>query len=412
MKWKYYHTVWFIMLFGWITNYMVRSGLSPTLISIIDEFSLNYSQAGLIASAVFYSYTMMQLPAGFIGDKIGRKSVLVVCCFGWGITSLLTGVANSYASLLGYRFLTGIAQGTFFSNDRSIIAFYTPREKAGFGQGISFIGLGLGMFIGILLAGVICERLGWRWVFYLYSIPSFVAALLITKRIKEPEVSDQVSQSNNMLSKTQKGSFGTIFKSYDLWMLYIGSAAGVYAIWMLGAWAPAMFKEIGITELSRSSFFASLLGLSAIPGLVISGWFTDKLFQKGVGRKVILSLELFLAATILFFIGLAISIKADYHALILLIFFAGFFLWGTVAPLYSAISDIVPPSAHGSTYGLTNTIGYIGGLVTPWITGILKDTTGSFSFACYIAAIFCMTAAITILSIRPSFRFSKEKALI
>ena len=140
---------------------MVRSGLSPVLLSIIDDFSLNYSQAGLLAAALFYSYAVMQLPAGFIGDKIGRKSVLVACSFGWAITSLVTGLAHSFASLFGYRVLTGIAQGIYFSNDRAIIAFYTPKAQRGFGQGLSFIGLGLGVFLGILLAGIISDRLGW-----------------------------------------------------------------------------------------------------------------------------------------------------------------------------------------------------------------------------------------------------------
>lgn len=79
MNWKYYHTVWSVMMFAWITNYMVRAGLSPVLLS---KLSTSYSKAGLIASALFYAYAMMGLPGGIIGDKIGRKGIFVVCSFG------------------------------------------------------------------------------------------------------------------------------------------------------------------------------------------------------------------------------------------------------------------------------------------------------------------------------------------
>jgi len=53
MKWEKYHTVWAIMVFGWVTNYMVRSSLSPLLIPILQEFELTYAQAGILATAFF-----------------------------------------------------------------------------------------------------------------------------------------------------------------------------------------------------------------------------------------------------------------------------------------------------------------------------------------------------------------------
>src|SRR3972149_2032049 len=84
MKWEKYHTVWAIMIFGWITNYMVRSSLSPLLIPILQEFKLTYAQAGILATAFFYAYTMMQLPAGRLGARLGRKVVLVLCTSWWG----------------------------------------------------------------------------------------------------------------------------------------------------------------------------------------------------------------------------------------------------------------------------------------------------------------------------------------
>jgi sugar phosphate permease len=62
MKWEKYHTIWLIMIFGWVTNYIVRSALSPLLIPIMNEFGLSYAKGGLLATAFFYAYTFMQFP--------------------------------------------------------------------------------------------------------------------------------------------------------------------------------------------------------------------------------------------------------------------------------------------------------------------------------------------------------------
>jgi MFS family permease len=398
---KYYQTVWLVMIFGWVTNYMVRAGLSPVLLSILDEFSLDYSQAGLIAAAVFYSYAGMQLPAGIIGDRLGRKVTLVACSLGWGITSLLTSLANSFASLFAFRFLTGLTEGMYFSNDRSIISHYTPRDKAGLGQGFSFSGLGLGMTVGILLAGVIAEHLGWRWVFILFSIPSFLAAFLILKFIKEPERPGLGDVQSSALSTEERRPFSTIFKTRGLQIIYGAGIAAIYGQWMLGAWAPAMFKEVGVEELSLSSFFASILGLSAVSGLIVSGYLSDRLNRIGVARKTVVSAEFVLGAASLVLVGLTIALKGHYLFLIASIFCSGFFLFGLVACVYPLVPEIAPPSLIGSTFGLGNSIHYIGGFTSPWVTGLLKDWTGSFAFGCYFAALLCVAAAFLMARFHP-----------
>ncbi len=385
---------------------MVRAGLSPVLIPMMDDLSINYSNAGLIASALFYAYAMMGLPGGFIGDKIGRKMVLVLCSLGWGVASFLTGIVSSFIALFMLRFLTGILQGTYFSNDRPVVAFYTPREKAGLGQGVSFIGLGLGMCLGIFFAGIICEQWGWRWVFIIYAIPSFIAAVLIHKTIKEPNVS-RANPSGASDNLTAKANLGITFRSFDLWMIYVAGIPATYGLWMLGAWAPAMFKEIGLAGLSRPSLYASMIGLSAIPGLALSGWVSDRLTRKGIGRKTVLSLDFLCAAIILCCIGFSLYLKSSQYVLVVLIFLAGFFLWGLWAPLFSAISEIAPPEILGTTFGLNCTVNFIGGILSPWLTGILKDKTGSFSSACWLASVLLFLAMILTLLIRPAFRFER-----
>jgi len=405
MTWEKYHTVWAIMIFGWVTNYMVRSSLSPLLIPIIQEFKLTYAQAGILATAFFYAYTFMQLPAGHLGDRLGRKVALVLCTSWWGMMSLLTGLSQSFASLFTFRFLTGVGEGAYFSNDRPIIAACTPEEKRGLGQGISFVGLGAGMFIGISLAGWISDLWGWRSVFIFYAFPSFLASFLIYRLIDDPPKRDMKQIDE------RKVSYSLIFKNRDLWLLYLGGISANYAMWTVGTWAPAMFKDIGVETLAKSSFYSSLLGISAIPGLAITGFVSDLLARKGKGRKGLIAIEFFLIALCMLLLGYGLKVKMNIYLFMLFFFMAGFFIWGHWAAFYALLPDIVPYEILGTTYGLTNTIHFLGSLLAPWLTGWVKDTTASFSWGLYLAAIFCVLGGILIFAVRPAFRFGKERSI-
>ncbi len=435
----YYHTVWAVLISAWITNYLVRMGLSPVLIPIMREFHLTYAQAGLLATAFFYAYTFMQLPAGVLGDCIGKKTILVLAPLWWGLMSLGTGMAPNFGLLFLARFLTGVGQGTYFGNDRPVIAAYTPPEKMGFGQGVSFTGLGMGMAIGISLAGLIADQWGWRMVFVLFAIPSLLAALLVWRKIREPPRQGGVRLPGWMwlvlvpfppallaglaadwpVLLWSSLLFPAIFllclvrqqpgiRKGDLWFTYLAGIAPIYCLWVVGIWAPAMFIEIGVQELGRSSLLSSLLGVSAVPGLLLMGSLSDRLARRGKGRKGLAALILLAMAVGMLLMGMAVAGKVHPIVLACLVFAAGFCIWGVWAPIFALLAEITPPRIQGTSFGLNNTINFIGSLIAPTFTGWIKDVSGSFAGACYLAAAMGVAGAIVLLLVRPAFRWARE----
>ena len=123
------YLVWGLLVYAWVANYLIRMGLSPLLPPIMTELGLSYTRAGFLATAFFYAYVAMQVPAGFLGDRLGRRRVVLGGILLGVLASLLTGLAGSFETLFLARLLTGLGQGCVFSNDRVIIAAYTPREK-------------------------------------------------------------------------------------------------------------------------------------------------------------------------------------------------------------------------------------------------------------------------------------------
>lgn len=437
--WQDYHTVWAVLIFAWITNYLVRMGLSPVLIPIMREFHLTYVQAGLLATAFFYAYTFMQLPAGVLGDWIGKKTILVLAPLWWGVMSLGTGLAPTFSLLFLARFLTGVGQGTYFGNDRPVIAAYTPAEKMGFGQGISFTGLGMGMAIGIFLAGLIADLWGWRMVFILFALPSWVAGLVVWRKIQEPPrahafrppgwlwllmlpfppllLGGLATDRAVLLWVSLLFPLGFLLglvsresglRRRDLWITCLAGIAPIYCLWVVGIWAPAMFLEIGVKALSSSSLFSSLLGISAIPGLLLMGSLSDRLASRGKGRKGLAALILLGMSAAMVLMGAAVASRAHPVVLAFLVFAAGFCIWGVWAPIYALLTEISPVRIRGTAFGMNNTINFLGSLIGPIATGWIKDVSGSFAGACYLAAAIGLGGAVVLSLVRPAFRFAPE----
>jgi len=124
--------------FGWVTNYMVRSSLSPLLIPILQEFKLTYTQAGILATAFFYAYTFMQLPAGHLGDRLGRKVVLILCTSWWG-WCLCSQDWPTLCLPFYLPFLTGVGEGPI-SAMTDPLSLPILQRKRGIRQGISLSG--------------------------------------------------------------------------------------------------------------------------------------------------------------------------------------------------------------------------------------------------------------------------------
>src|SRR3989442_6644961 len=171
-----YVLVWLLLICVWAANFVIRIGFSALLPSIIDELQLSYTRAGLLASAFFYAYVIMQIPSGLLGDRFGRRRILVLGLLGGALSSGLTGLAGSFATLFAARALTGAFQGSLFSNDRAIIVTVTPLDRIGLGQGVSFSGPGLGLTFGLVIGGLLAEGLPWRTAMMLFGLGPVMAA--------------------------------------------------------------------------------------------------------------------------------------------------------------------------------------------------------------------------------------------
>ena len=393
--------VWLLLIFAWAANFVVRIGFSPLLPSIIDELQLSYTRAGLLASAFFYAYVIMQIPSGLLGDRFGRRRILVLGLVGGALAAGLTGLAGSFVTLFAARALTGAFQGSLFSNDRAIIATVTPPDRIGLGQGVSFSGPGLGLTFGLVIGGLLVEVLPWRTVMMLFGLGPVMAALLIARYVRAPVPSAARVPVGQRLQR--------LFSNGPLWVLGLVSFCAIANQFILATWAPLFFNEVGVADLGRAGSYAALQGIAASLGMVVSGWAHDRLVKRGYGSKTVIVAGL---------TGLALSMLAmaavigqrSIPGLAVVLFLAAFFCWSIWGAVYALLGRMVREAELGTAFGLSNSIGFVGAIVGLTATGWVRDLTGSFSASCVFAAVLALAGVALVVALRVPARTAGEPA--
>jgi MFS family permease len=394
VPWQPYHSVWALLVFGWICNYIVRMAFSPLLEPIMAEFGLSHAQGGLLFSVFFYGYVAMQVPAGFLGDRFGRKRVLVAGIVVVALAALATGFATSLAVLVMARLLTGLAQGMYFANDRPIIAAATPPDRLAVGQGVSFSGLGVGTALGVLIGGALGEIMSWRQVFLVVTALPLVSAVLIGRLVPDPVGASAVRASRDEVA--------AVFRLRDLWLLAVAGIAPIWTQWLVGTWGPALFTEVGVHELGRSAVYATVLGIAAPPGLLAVGALSDRLLRRGIPRRTVIAGMMAATAVLAACVGGIVQARGPVWLLALAVFACSFSFWGTWAPTYALTAELAPRRAMGIAFGVLNGVAFVSSLVAPYVTGWIKDWSGSFAGGLYLAALLQVVAVPVALGVRPS----------
>jgi predicted MFS family arabinose efflux permease len=386
-----YVLVWLLLIFAWAANFVIRIGFSALLPSIMSELSLSYTRAGLLASAFFYAYVIMQIPSGLLGDRYGRRRILLLGLLGGALSAGLTGLAGSFAALFTARALTGAFQGSLFSNDRAIIATVTPPDRIGLGQGVSFAGPGLGLTAGLVIGGLLVEVLPWRTVMVLFALGPIAAALLIARFVPSPAPSPAQEPLGRRL--------GGLFANGPLWLLALASLCAIANQFILATWAPLFFQEAGVTDVGRAGIYAALQGIAASLGMIVGGFTHDRLARRGFQSKTVIVAGL--AALALSMLAMAAVIaQRSVPALAMLVFLAAFFCWSIWGAVYTLLGRMVRAEDLGAAFGWSNSISFLGAIVGPIATGWARDLTGSFSAGCLLAAVLAAAGVALVGGVR------------
>jgi MFS family permease len=168
-------------------NFADRIALGVVMQSIKHDLHLTDTMLGLLsgmAFAVFYS--VAGIPLARWADRSNRVTIISLTTAIWSVAVALCGAAGSFAQLLGIRVFVAVGEAGCIPPSQSLIADHFDRAERPRAAARYMMGLPLAMTLGYFAAGLLSQRLGWRWMFVAIGAPGVVLAILAAATLRDP----------------------------------------------------------------------------------------------------------------------------------------------------------------------------------------------------------------------------------
>ncbi len=383
-----------LLFLGWSLGNLDRYIMNYAVVAITGDLSLDASSTGIILSAFFLGYAIMQIPGGWLADKFGAKRILLIAVIMWSIFTGLTAIAWSLAAMIVIRFLFGIGEGGFQPASSKIIATVFPKEERGRAMSIMLTSGGIVSLIVPLLSAYLLGTIGWRMMFIIIGLIGAFIAFLYWKYIKLPQEQTVSTGSVGDGKVTTKVSFKELFKTPLMWNLIIAYFC-IYAVnWGLVSWIPTYLQKNRGLDLMSIGWAQTIPAITTIIGVYGSGFIIDKL-PRGMD-KILGSISCAVIGILLYlmFTAESVTLFIGYQTVV------SIFIAFVITLLPAIVLKKLPSSITGSAMGVANTGGQLAGFVTPMAIGFMVDAfDGSFDAAFWMLIGFAGICIISLLTL-------------
>jgi len=353
-------------------NFFDRQIIAAVSKPIIDEWQLTDAQMGLMGTAFVWIYAVVGVPFGVWADRGSRKKLLSFAVTVWSLFTAASGLAWNYLAMFLARMGVGVGESGCSPAGNSLIGDLYPASKRGKVIAIFMLGAPIGVAFSNVFSGVIAKTYGWRWVFFLATIPGLIVAALALK-IKEPPR----AASEAVKAASEKRGFLQYFRVLTIptmWWIILSGALHNFNAYTVNAFIPLYLGRHHGLDIRDANFIAAVvLGAVGIVGLIIGGWMADWSRKRGPrGRMVVAAMALLISTPCVY---LAIGRpKGSLISFMALMGFGWMLIYFYFVTVYPAIQDVVEPGLRGSAMALYFFgMYFLGGAYGTWITGALSD---------------------------------------
>lgn len=387
-----------ILLFlGWCLGNMDRYVMSYAVVPIGKEFNLSSSLIGLVLSAFFIGYVLMQIPGGWLADKFGSRKVLNLVVFVWSVFTGLTGAAWGLISLVTIRILFGLSEGSFSPAAFKMLSEVFPKKERG--RAISIL-LSSGSIIGVvvpILAGLMITRMGWRGLFYIIGGIGLVVVILFMLFLKPRVIQEEAAPTTPGAKAVEPHTMGELFKMPMMRTLIVVEFAVYTLMWGTTTWIPSYLARVRHLGLMSIGWLQAIPALGALVVMYVSGVIFDK-FKPTVNKNIsIIASAISAVMLYLMYVCPTVPLFILYETIFSL-------MLGFLVPyMPTVLMKCVPADVAGSAIGIVNVAAQLGGLVTPVLIGVLVDLfSGSFVAAFSYLILFAVVSVVCFAILKPS----------
>jgi MFS transporter, ACS family, D-galactonate transporter len=378
----------FLLGLSVLINYIDRTNLSIAAPLLKDELGISGTQLGTLLSAFFYTYGLLQIPAGWLVDRFDVKWVLALGFCVWSASTAVTGFMHGFAALLFARIVLGVGESIAFPSCGKIIGTYFQESRRGFANSIVMTGLALGPALGIWVGGNVIGRFGWR--------PFFVALGAIGLLWLLPWWAWMPRGTGQATRVEGPGYSGllAILRKRSAWGTCICLFSFNYTSYLLVTWLPFyLTRERGLSmhQMARVGglfyllYAASCAGFGKLSDVWVNAGASPTTVRKTLASVGYAGMGLFLALTAV----------TPSPAFLWTLAITGIFLGMATCNIWAITQTLAGAKMVGRWTGVQNFMGNFAGAVAPWLTGFLLDRTGHFYWAFFVTAAVAWIGALS-----------------
>ncbi len=350
------------------------------------EWGWTVDQAGIPYALCCLVFALAMVPAGRLQDKLSPRLVATIGGILVGLGMLLCWMAGNsfWAITVGFGILVGAGIGFGYASATPPAVKWFPPRRTGLIAGLVVSGFGLASLFIVPLATMSLGSAGIQNTFLYFGIAFFLVVTLLSQVLKAPPAGFKPSEGSAPAGAAKKvvvhGEEVTWTRMmatpqfYLLWLMYFcGAGVGLMVIGQAKTIVKNAAEQLGVLWLGTACLMLLAVGNGA--GRIIAGFLSDKIGRTTTMLSVFI-IQAVMLGVMMFLVG------SPSAALFILVFiFMGFNYGSCLSVFPSVTKDYFGLKNFGLNYGIVFTAWGFGGFVLTRVAGLVKDATGSYSYA-------------------------------
>lgn len=329
------------------------------------EFGLDNAQMAWAFSAAILGTLPGALLGGRYADKIGRKTVLLISIFVFGVMSVLTAYAADYSLLLLIRFLTGLGMGGALPMMITMASEAVSEKHKGAAVSFMYSGIPFGGMLTSFVAMGLSADEQWRHIFYVGGLAPILLIPLLMKFL--PESKAYLSATQN---KPTTPFFEVLFakeRRFSTIQIWISFFFTLVVLYFLLNWLPLLMGAQGLGK-TEANYVQIGYNIGGIFGSILMGILLDKIRMSTVIKLIYVGILISLCC---------LAISPSVALLALSAVGCGLFIVGGQSALYGLAAMFYPTEMRGTGVGAAVAVGRIGSFAGPLFAGMLLSIGSS-----------------------------------
>ena len=367
----------FIMTTLLFADQMIMSAILPEL---SKEYGASETTLGLIGSAFTLTGAFISIIFGYISDKGSRKAMLVLVVMIGEIPCIMTGIpffTQTIGSFAALRLLSGIGLGGVYPVSYSVLADYFSEQHRSTAAAWMNTAWSVGTVLGVVLAGYLTNKYGWRISFILIGAPNIPIALFFALYAKEPArgrtedaLEDLIQKGIVYKQKINFKDFNIILRIKTNLYLFLQGIPGTIPWGILTYWAITFFQVYRHVSKEMATTIFLVLGVGSTLGGIFFAYVGEWLYKKSPKYMPMLCGIVVLLGIIPTAILINLPV-ANIKLYMVLGFVTGFLIAVATANVPAMIMNVNRPEHRGTVFSVLNITGNLGSGMGPAIGGLL-----------------------------------------